>query len=675
MVDLPSVTVEAGRLAVLASVTGYLVYRGRSHQLRERSGWGWIVAGFGLWTLLALFDLTDEFAVTHWDPVWYGIEARDVLEELVLPVAAALALGVGLVRWLDLPATLSHKEAELRETKATLEDRVAEATESVTEVNEELRAEREELASSTAMFEAFADSVDEVFWIVEGEGERTLFVNEAWSRLHGRPLEDAYEDPMCWLEQVHEDDLDDVLAWIESGPDEHPTQTFRLRHPTDGIRHVAAEAHRLEAPDGEGAWYVGTSRDVTAEHEAQRRLEETTGKLREINEELRASQARFEALASTVEENLWVLSGETYLPEYISPAFETIFGMPHDELEEEAAWFDLVHPEDRERVQEEMLHALDGERSADLTYRIERPDGAVRWVETSVRPDRGPDGEVSRFVGVTRDITDRVEAEKAREEAIRRKAEIERLEQLDQYKTQFLNTAAHELSTPITPVKFQLEALESGMYGELTDEQQEALDLVGRNLRRLQRLIEDLLDASRLEADALSIELAPVDLVEVVEDTVESLRPQIEGASIELEVATPDELEAQVDAGRVEQVLANLLSNAVKFTPEGGRITVRLTEADDRALLTVEDTGAGLDADHLDRLFEPFYQENRVEADGTGLGLTIARGMVEAHGGTLSVTSEGPGHGATFTAELPLSPDRSGAASAASEEEAETNGA
>jgi CheY-like chemotaxis protein len=244
----------------------------------------------------------------------------------------------------------------------------------------------------------------------------------------------------------------------------------------------------------------------------------------------------------------------------------------------------------------------------------------------------------------------------------RRQLERERAVLLDneqkagRAKDVFLAALSHELRTPLSAVLGWVRLLRAGlMMDEAATEH--ALDVIERNAQHQGRLIDDLLDVSRIVAGKLALQMGPVDLARLVETAVDSMRPSADLRGIRLTgVADRTVGTVRGDAARLQQVVGNLLSNAVKFTPAGGGVDVRLAGADDRARITVTDTGQGIDVAFLPHVFEVFRQATgatgRVDR-GLGLGLAIVRYLVELHGGTVSASSEGHGKGATFTVELP----------------------
>jgi signal transduction histidine kinase len=231
----------------------------------------------------------------------------------------------------------------------------------------------------------------------------------------------------------------------------------------------------------------------------------------------------------------------------------------------------------------------------------------------------------------------------------------ERLRELDRLKDDFVSLVSHELRTPLTSIRGYVELLEDD--DTLTAEQQRFLGIVDRNAGRLLHLVGDLLFLAQVDAGRMTLDLQPVDLEAVVLECVESSLPAAAAKQISLSAHTEPVSDVEGDAARLAQVLDNLVSNALKFTPEGGRVDVRLVAAGGSAVLEVEDTGHGLAKDEQDQLFERFFRSSRAAQDaipGTGLGLAIAKTIVERHGGRIKLESTVDA-GTTVRVELPLS--------------------
>lgn len=221
-------------------------------------------------------------------------------------------------------------------------------------------------------------------------------------------------------------------------------------------------------------------------------------------------------------------------------------------------------------------------------------------------------------------------------------------------RVRLLGELAHEMRTPLTVIDGYVE----GMIDGVLPPGPASLGSVSEEVRRLRRLAEDLSALSRAEEGRLDLAAAPHDLGAIVRRAAERMRPQAQDAGLELHVAPGEQVEALVDPDRFAQVVTNLVGNAIRATAPGGHITVTCSERDGQALVQVADTGEGLDTADLERVFERFYRVPRRRSvgaeSGSGIGLTVARGIVRAHGGELTAASAGRGRGATFTATVPV---------------------
>ena len=228
-------------------------------------------------------------------------------------------------------------------------------------------------------------------------------------------------------------------------------------------------------------------------------------------------------------------------------------------------------------------------------------------------------------------------------------------EEASHLKDEFLNTASHELRTPLNAIVGWVHLLQTGALKD--DEQvKQAVDAIERNARIQTRLIEDLLDVSRMIKGRVSLTVTPVNLRSIVDAAVDTLRPAAAAKHLDVDVVGTDQVLPVIgDEHRLQQVVWNLLANALKYTESGGRITVTIRTEDGRAVLEVRDTGEGIDPGFLPHVFEPFRQGTSITMRrGLGLGLAIVRRLVDLHGGHISAESPGVGKGATFTVSMPL---------------------
>ncbi len=261
-------------------------------------------------------------------------------------------------------------------------------------------------------------------------------------------------------------------------------------------------------------------------------------------------------------------------------------------------------------------------------------DGARLAFRVRSTPMRDADGRLVGVVTLLEDIT--------------------HLSEISRLKSEFIAAASHELRTPLTSVQLGLHLLLESGAEPLTDRQQEILYVCRDDILRLDRLMRELLDLSRIESGAVAPVRAPVRTAAMLRDAVEVLRPQLDSAGIRLTVdAAPDLPQVFVDRGQIERVVSNLVTNARRATPEGGSITVSAAVIGDEVAVSVADTGTGIPREYLAKIFEPFVQVPDTPVGGAGLGLSISQRTVEAHGGQLSVQSE-PGKGSRFTFTIPI---------------------
>ncbi|OUL27274.1 hypothetical protein BV378_11655 [Nostoc sp. RF31YmG] len=283
--------------------------------------------------------------------------------------------------------------------------------------------------------------------------------------------------------------------------------------------------------------------------------------------------------------------------------------------------------------------------------------GKPKWWDSVISPIRDESGHVVQLVAISRDITKQKLAEAERERLLQREQIArETAERANQIKDEFLAVLSHELRSPLNPILGWTSLLRNGRLDVAKTTY--ALETIERNAKLQVQLIEDLLDISRILRGKLSLNVIPVDLNVVIKAALETVRLAAEAKSLQIQTTlSPKVVTINADAGRLQQVVWNLLSNAVKFTPNGCQITVGLTIVENHAQIQVSDTGKGINPDFLPYIFEHFRQEDGATTrkfGGLGLGLAIARQIVELHGGTIQAESSGEGQGATFTVKLPL---------------------
>jgi PAS domain S-box-containing protein len=370
---------------------------------------------------------------------------------------------------------------------------------------------------------------------------------------------------------------------------------------------------------------------------------------------LQQAQAHFRDFAESSRAGLWIQDARGGDLVYVSPAFERIWGCDADSLYEASnRRVEAIHAEDRARFATALAHALAGRELVE-EYRVRRPDGSVLWVWDRAVPVRDAMGRVLRVVGMAEDITQR-----------------KGIEEVNLFRANFVANMSHEVRTPLNIMIGYLEFLLDGTFGELSQQQREITERVRNNAEELLDLMSASLDLSRLDNRTIPLAIETIDVGDLVDEVAGDISKLLSGpVQMRTELATDLPL-LHSDRQKVKMVLKNLLSNAVKFT-RAGEIVASARPLGDGIELEVRDTGLGIGADTLPRIFEPFRQGSagKAEKSGVGLGLYIVRRLVDILEGRISVEST-IGQGSAFRVLLPqvLSPERESDADEESDERA-----
>jgi PAS domain S-box-containing protein len=357
---------------------------------------------------------------------------------------------------------------------------------------------------------------------------------------------------------------------------------------------------------------------------------------------LRASEARFRTMADQAPVLIWI-SGPDGLCTWFNKPWVDFTGRP---IEQElgTGWMQGLHPDDVERISTSDSRANALHEAFVWEYRLRRRDGEYRWLIDHGVPLLGENNRFVGFIGSCIDITERRQMEEALREADRRKDE-------------FLATLAHELRNPLAPIR---QAAKVSKSGQATEAQLRwSYDVIDRQVHHMALLLDDLLDVSRITRGTLALRRQPLGIKEVIDSALETARPLIDSRRHRLHVEVPSStVLLYADPLRLAQVLANLLTNAAKYTEPGGDIRVRAGVTANEAMISVSDTGVGIAPETLPRVFEMFSQVKSTlhQAEGgLGIGLALARGLIDLHGGRLEARSDGVGRGSEFIVHLPVS--------------------
>ncbi|WP_437592841.1 hybrid sensor histidine kinase/response regulator [Sorangium sp. So ce1000] len=527
-------------------------------------------------------------------------------------------------------AAAGQAEAALRESEAR--DRAASAEAARLEAEAAVRRSEEQ-------YRLVNRATNDVIWDWDLETNR-VYWNGAVVQHFGCTPEELGDGPEGWYDRIHPEDKDRVIGGVHAALDggcECWTDEYRFRKSDGSYAPFLDRGYIGRSASGAPTRMIGSMLDLTERHRAEAALRE--------------SELFHRQTLESIPGMVWATRPDGYC-EFFSEQWVEFTGVPA-ERQFGDRWLEVLHPDDRERVFAAWRAAVGGLAPYDLEYRIRWRDGGYQWFKVRGRPIRDASGRIVRWFGIAINIHDLKTAEQALRDADRRKDE-------------FLAMLAHELRNPLAPVRTAVAMLRR--IGAADPVQRRARDVIDRQVTHMVRLIDDLLDISRIARGRIQLHKARCDLVSIVRQTAEDYRANLEVDGVALSVIAPDEpLWVEGDDTRLAQMLGNLLQNAGKFTHAGGRVRVRVEAgppgpgrvegALGQAVITVEDNGVGMDPALLARLFDPFSQADQGLArskGGLGLGLALVKGLAELHGGTVAAQSDGPGCGSTFTLRLPL---------------------
>ncbi|WP_238382881.1 hybrid sensor histidine kinase/response regulator [Cognatilysobacter segetis] len=362
--------------------------------------------------------------------------------------------------------------------------------------------------------------------------------------------------------------------------------------------------------------------------------------------ELRASESRFRTIADAMPQIVWSARTDGYY-DYFNRQWYAYTGVPEGETFD-GRWGGVVHPDDQSEAWVRWQHSLDTGEPYEMQYRLLHRSGEYRWLLERAVPVRDDRGEVVRWLGTCTDVHE----QRLQQQALERSERA--LRETDRRKDEFLAMLAHELRNPLAPISTASQLL---LLSDDPARVRAAGEVIGRQVRHMTELVDDLLDVSRVTRGLVQLDMETVDLRSVVSSAIEQVRPLIDARRHALQTQLPAEpLWVHGDRTRLTQIVSNLLNNAAKYTPESGRLVVDARASEGRIVVHVRDNGQGIEPALLPQIFDLFTQAERSPdraQGGLGIGLALVRSLVTLHGGTVTAASDGRGRGATFTVALP----------------------
>ncbi|HEY0404754.1 MAG TPA: PAS domain S-box protein [Pyrinomonadaceae bacterium] len=506
-----------------------------------------------------------------------------------------------------------------------------------------------ELQQERDFGKAIFDTVSAIVIVLDGQGRIVRF-NRACEQLTGYTFAEV-EGQVFWELFVPRDKVESVKAIfgrLLAG--EFPEQHESYWITKDGRPRLISWANTaLPGEQGTPEYVIGTGQDISERESSEAALRESNNVLRAVTE------GTPDAIFVKDLEGRYIMVNSAFAG-FLGKSATEIIGKSDTELylPETARQFIA---DDRQVLSTGETRTFEG---------VARGPGITQMYLVTKAVYRDHQGQVIGIIGISHDITERKRAEEQRIAFAREQQARKDAEEANRIKDEFLTTLSHELRTPLTSILGWTQLLNTG---QLDDEKRaRALAVIERNARAQRQLIDDLLDISRIVTGKIRLDARPTNLALIIEAAVDSIRPVAASRKIQLQLALEARgLKVEGDHHRLQQVIWNLLTNALKFTPEEGRIGVRLERAGDEARITITDTGEGISAEFLPFVFERFRQANSSttrEYSGLGVGLALVQYLVKLHGGTAQVESPGEGQGTTFTINLPLIPEQQAEANA-----------
>ncbi len=501
----------------------------------------------------------------------------------------------------------------------------------------EYKRNEKQLSESEEKYKLILENVNDLITIINENLEHEYINEKAYFDLLGYSKEDIIGKTP--LTPLHPNDVKKALKTLREGfKFGEGRNEMRVRHKDGHYLWLENKGKTFIDVDGKKKAIL-ISRDITERKTAEQKLKESETKYRLISENAND-------LIFILKQNLDI--------EYVNkrPLLK-LTGYSIEEVIGKRA-LNYIHLDDAKEALNKFYKAFDNEGHGTIEARLKHKNGNFVYVEINGSLFHNEKGE-PRALLITRDITVRKRAENVKIE------EYKKLEELSQIKSESIMKASHELKTPLTSVYAASQFLLKNFKEQLGEEVLNFIEIIYRGSQKLRQLIENLLDASRLESDELKLNLRDENLVEILNGCISDLKQWADKRKVNVKADLPDQIILEVDRIRIEQLIINILSNAIKFTPPNGNVIIELNDSEKYVEISIRDTGIGLTKKEKEKLFQKFGKIERVgkqldiETEGTGLGLYISKEIVELHKGKILVKSQGRNKGSTFTIRLPNS--------------------
>lgn len=477
------------------------------------------------------------------------------------------------------------------------------------------------------------EKTNQVFFVYSADLSKVLYISPNYEKIWRHSNAKLYDNPKAFLEPIHPDDIERVNISIEQLVNKQNfDEEYRIILPDQTVRWIHGRGYPILDASGNIECLAGIAEDIT-----ERKADE---------EALRESEEKFQQFANHVDIVFWLCTPDVRQYYYMSPYYEKLWCKTRSSLYEEPhSFLEAVHPDDLERVTSITV----GDKAYDINeeYRIIRPDGSIKWVRDRTFPIQDRNGNVYRMVGIAEDITESKQAQAEVFKALQRERE------LSDAKSHFIATTSHEIRTPLAIIQSSFDILQNYDERLTKEKKQRHFKKIESSVKRISKIVEDILLIAEENAGTLQYELIDVDTVKLCQEVITAICDDSKINKIDFKVSGNSSPTIKLDTKLFNHILNNLLENAIKYSRESSRVEFEINLSSDNISFRVSDQGIGIDSNDLPHIFSSFYRaSNAIHYPGTGLGLAIVKQCVDLHKGNISVESD-KGVGTTFSVTIP----------------------